>query len=125
MEILPAELLIGKVVHRPLKRPRKHSPRLKRYFKRTKGPGADPREALRLFRALIEAHEMAHLTLAQDLAEERRRRERAEGLEAQLRHALALKEALLDEMTHRATNGSTIPLTSFLLLPPTTDSVHR
>jgi len=115
----PAELLIGRGVLRRPKPFRKLQIRETESFERSNDPAADPCEALRQFRALIEAREIVQTTLARDLAEERRRRERAETSEAQLRQALAVKDAMIDAMNGRASNAYEIS-TSMLSLPART-----
>lgn len=55
--------------------------------------------------AVVEAHQLAQRKLlTRELADERRRRERAEASESKIRQALALKDMAVHEANHRITN---------------------
>lgn len=62
---------------------------------------------------LLESHRMAQQSLADALAQERSRRERAEAAESGLRQALELKDTVIREVHHRVKN--TIQMAASLL----------
>ncbi|MBC7982959.1 MAG: sensor histidine kinase [Candidatus Obscuribacterales bacterium] len=74
--------------------------------------------------ALIESHKVARRTVTHDLAEERSRRERAEMSETGIRQALLFKDAVIQDVDHRAKNTIQIAANLLAVQARTTSSAE-
>ncbi len=74
--------------------------------------------------ALLELHKKAHRNIARNLAEERDRRERAEGPDSEVRQALVFKDAAVVEAHHRVKNTLQIAASLLSLQSRTTPSAE-